>query len=539
VKNSSGLAGGGASSQVIDCGNGYVEYTAVGTGSRAAGLSNGSVNVTLEDIDFSIWALDTTAFVREHGVWQAETSYSAGDIFRVEILNGEVLYKKNGVTFHTNGDPDIAYPLFVDSFLDTSGAIVGSAMFFAVPEECSGGGEAEDVLWTDLVHASATGSSLIKDASAGTGGGVSSQMINCGNGYTEYTAVGTGGWGAGLSHGSSSVSLEEIDFAIGAWDATASVRENGVWGAETGVSPGDVFRVEIVNGAVLYKKNGVTFHANSGPAITYPLLVDAFLDGDGATIGEATIFADSGECSASTWPNEPPGMTLLTDWGMNQDLATSGDAAISESRGWRVVANAEPGSADGWAERISDPGAPFSPSGVYDFVYPTGMVEGTAPGTVYAAFDSADEVYVGFWWKPSNPLDPGPNGMKLAFLFNGGGDLGGQQFLMLRPDGIIHALTEYPGDVKWRSPNVNATTVRLGEWHLIEWYANRLTGGLKWWLDGVMQGSHSDAPNAVPFDMFYLSPTWGGNSGAVKQSTDHYWYDHMHISTRPVIASPR
>ena len=34
-------------------------------------------------------------------------------------------------------------------------------------------------------------------------------------------------------------------------------------------------------------------------------------------------------------------------------------------------------------------------------------------------------MYVGFWWKPSSPFDLGPNGNKIAFLFNGGGAAGG------------------------------------------------------------------------------------------------------------------
>jgi hypothetical protein len=32
--------------------------------------------------------------------------------------------------------------------------------------------------------------------------------------------------------------------------------------------------------------------------------------------------------------------------------------------------------------------------------------------------------------------------------------------------------------------------------------------------------------------MFQFSPTWGGNSGATKDQTDHYWFDHVWLSTR-------
>ena len=232
-----------------------------------------------------------------------------------------------------------------------------------------------------------------------------------------------------------------------------------------------------------------------------------------------------------SWPNEPPGLTVLTDWGMDQAPPTADDLPIPGSPGWHVFNQLPPGSPLGWAQLGCDPTAPLSPSHVYDFVFPAGMIEGTAPSTIYYDNFSADEVYVGFWWKASSPFDLGPNGNKIAFLFNGGG-ASGQQFLMLRPDGRLHVLPNYPGDFMWRGPNVNATVVTLGVWHRIEWYAQSSTGTLKWWLDGVLQGDHSDVRPPQPFNLFELSPTWGGNIGALKSQTDHFWFDHVHLSAR-------
>ena len=253
---------------------------------------------------------------------------------------------------------------------------------------------------------------------------------------------------------------------------------------------------------------------------------------------------------SASWPNEPAGLTVLTDWGFDQAPPTAGDVPTPGSPNWSVVYGLPPGPAQGWVQRVSDSDAPFSPPNVYAFVYPQGMVEGTAPATVYyprsrrgitallslpfrgrEVLDTG-EVYVGFWWKPSSPFDTGPNGNKIAFLFNGGGGAGGQQFLILMPDGRLHVLPEYPGDFRWRTPNVNATLVTLGQWHRIEWYCQLSTGTLKWWLDGVLQGSYTDVRNSHSFDMFQFSPTWGGNSGARKRETDHYWFDHVHLSVR-------
>jgi len=32
--------------------------------------------------------------------------------------------------------------------------------------------------------------------------------------------------------------------------------------------------------------------------------------------------------------------------------------------------------------------------------------------------------------------------------------------------------------------------------------------------------------------MFQFSPTWGGNIGAIKHETDHYWFDQVHLSVK-------
>ena len=194
--------------------------------------------------------------------------------------------------------------------------------------------------------------------------------------------------------------------------------------------------------------------------------------------------------------------------------------------------NASSGSSRGWAELRSDSTAPFSPSQGFDFVYPAGMREGNAPATVYYSRISSNELYAGFWWKPSSPFDYGPNGNKIAFMFNGGGGAGGQQFIILKSDGMLHVLPEYPGDYRWRDPNVSPTRVTLGQWHRIEWYSNVATGAMKFWLDGVLQGSYTDVRNSYKFDSFQFSPTWGGNSGATKDQTDHYWFDHVRLSAK-------
>ena len=246
--------------------------------------------------------------------------------------------------------------------------------------------------------------------------------------------------------------------------------------------------------------------------------------------------APSSSGADSRWPHEPAGLRVVADWGFDQPPPLTDDVPIPGSPGWSVVYGLPPEPSHGSVALAADGNAPLSPPNVYDVVYPQGMVEGLAPTTVYYPRGSSgigarlrrlfaadreglnsSEAYVGLWWKPSSPFDLGPNGNKIAFLFNGGGATGGQQFLILRPDGRLHVLPEYPGDYRWRDPNVNSTVVALGEWHRIEWHSNVRTGVLEWWLDGLLQGRHGDVTNSYAFDVFKLSPTWGGNTGARKR----------------------
>ena len=81
-------------------------------------------------------------------------------------------------------------------------------------------------------------------------------------------------------------------------------------------------------------------------------------------------------------------------------------------------------------------------------------------------------------------------------------------------------------------PLPGAAVVSAGVWHLVEWFADLSDGTLQWWLDGVLHGSHRDFTNTHDFDMFQFSPTWGGNTGARKRHSDHYWFDHVRLSIR-------
>ena len=69
-------------------------------------------------------------------------------------------------------------------------------------------------------------------------------------------------------------------------------------------------------------------------------------------------------------------------------------------------------------------------------------------------------------------------------------------------------------------------------WHQVEWWAKQ-SGGLRWWVDGVLQGDYPSLTFPNPFTMFQFSPTWGGyGAGDVKTEQDHFWFNRVHLSGR-------
>jgi hypothetical protein len=148
------------------------------------------------------------------------------------------------------------------------------------------------VVWASLVGVTATGNSLTKTAATGWGnaGAISSQQIASGDGYVEVTASETSTYRMiGLSNGNTNASYEDIDFAIYLSQTALKVFEAGVSKGTFGsYATGDRLRVAVVGGVVQYSKNGTVFYTST-KAPAYPLLVDAALYTQGATLSSAVI----------------------------------------------------------------------------------------------------------------------------------------------------------------------------------------------------------------------------------------------------------
>jgi len=221
-----------------------------------------------------------------------------------------------------------------------------------------------------------------------------------------------------------------------------------------------------------------------------------------------------------SWPHEPAGAATVTDNPFTSLTAP----------GWGIYYNT-----NGYVTITSDASAPYSPSSVVQFVYPTGFAAGVSPGMEGAGLAGQKRLYVGAWWKVSAPWQGNPTNVnKIQYVFTN--SMGSMFMAMYGPPGGPYELRVFPQfttsqDV-WLTPNVNNVPVTLGVWHQLEWAIDYsgASGHVTWWMDGTLIGDYTNVPfPSEGLAEYHLAPVWGGTSG-VKTETDYYWYDHIHIS---------
>ncbi|MDQ6769388.1 MAG: Ig-like domain-containing protein [Gemmatimonadota bacterium] len=250
-----------------------------------------------------------------------------------------------------------------------------------------------------------------------------------------------------------------------------------------------------------------------------------------------TLLAPSG----GAWPNEPVGNTLILDEPFTQVPPAGADTAQSP---WDDVLNP-----NGYLTRLDDATAPLSAPSVWKVLYPTGYTGGGAPAgwdKVWGATPHK-ELYVGFRLKLSSPFQTHSSGVnKLFFLGNTTSAGTAVDFQFFNPTAIssdpyrIDFVTEMAADNNRYPPNI-VNTFTLGVWHTLEFYiqystnATSADGVVKWWVDGVLNGSYSnknfDADTG--FRSITVSPTYGG-VGDTKTEDDYYQINHMRVSNRPL-----
>jgi hypothetical protein len=283
----------GASSSQIVTAAGYTEFTtAENNTNKMAGLTSGGSSGDYRDVDFAVY-LTAGGLVQiyEAGVNRASVgSYSAGDVFRVEVGGTVVTYSKNGNVIYTSQQPPV-FPLRIGTALYDTSATIENAVLVVNPDPG---------FWQNIVGLSVTnvGTDIVKNAGTSAwDAGASSRQALAGDGYVEFTTGETDTFKlAGLSHGDSSVDYTDVDFAFYMTGTGAlAIYEGGaiigpIGGAFGTYAANDVFRVELGGDQISYRQNGVLLYT-SPLTPTLPLLLDTSLYSPGATILGATFGA--------------------------------------------------------------------------------------------------------------------------------------------------------------------------------------------------------------------------------------------------------
>jgi hypothetical protein len=182
-----------------------------------------------------------------------------------------------------------------------------------------------DVVWTQLVNASAAGNNITKsggDPSLDDAGGISSQSLGAGDGWLEVTVADPNAFRfVGLAHPHAGTSDGAVDFAFRMQAGRADVYESGAWAADNAVVAGDTLRVAITGGIVTYSKNGNAVYT-SARTPSYPLAATASLiDANAAVTG-----AELGLAAPST---TTPGGDLGTTFVAGVMAAPSADGTAA------------------------------------------------------------------------------------------------------------------------------------------------------------------------------------------------------------------
>ena len=120
---------GAVSRQAIRSGDGYVEFRVNSPNTFwLAGLSRQLTSTRFNDIDYALrFNGNGHVDVVEHGAFQSDdTTYRAGDVFGVAIVDGRIRYLKNGSIFHES-QRSPRYPLVFAASLGTVGATIADA----------------------------------------------------------------------------------------------------------------------------------------------------------------------------------------------------------------------------------------------------------------------------------------------------------------------------------------------------------------------------------------------------------------------------
>jgi hypothetical protein len=297
---------GAISQQQITAGDGYAQFTADANGPlRITGLTQSFAVSNPATIAWGVRFQGNVAEVREGGSYKADTSFVAGDVFRVAVQSGVVRYSKNGAVFYTSQLAP-AYPLVLAAALSNRPSTVSNAMISgAAPSGTSGSsgssgsssgsgsGTPASAAWSNPVNVTASGNSVTKTAGCdgcSDAGATSQQQITGANGYAQFTADASGLLRiAGLTSSFSLTNPASIAFGIRLQGNIAEVRESGAYRRDTTFAAGDVFRISVQAGVVSYAKNGTVFYTSSQASGSTTLVFGVAIANLNGSIGNVTV----------------------------------------------------------------------------------------------------------------------------------------------------------------------------------------------------------------------------------------------------------
>lgn len=213
---------GARSQQTVTSGDTFFEFTA-GDPNKVGfcGLTHAAVSTGYAEIDFAIKFTDFgVAEVRENNVYVGETTYRAGDVFRIAVQANEARYYKNGALFYSSSKLAV-YPLFADVSFLTLGGRIDNAVLGALAISSTADWKAYQ---HDMAHSGYSATSLLNTSNVGS--------------LTQAWSFTTGGWVTGTP-----IVADGVVY-VGSWDGKMyALRERDgspVWSFDAGT-----FRVDV------------------------------------------------------------------------------------------------------------------------------------------------------------------------------------------------------------------------------------------------------------------------------------------------------
>jgi len=307
VSKTSGCDGcndaGAISQQRITAGDGFAQFTAGANGPlRIAGLTQSFSVSNPGTIAFGLRFQNTFAEVREGGGYRADTSFVAGDVFRIAVQSGVVRYSKNGTVFYTSQVAP-AYPLVLAAALAGRNSTVGGAV---ISGAAAAGSPSAGSSFARRRNRDASSHHLEQSdqrhrrqhvadprprvaTAASTPARSPSSRSRVGTATRSSPPALPARYGLPASPRASAWRIPPPSPSASGFRATSPrSAKGGVYRTDVVFAAGDVFRISVRSGVVSYAKNGTVFYT-SGAAAGSSLALGVAIANMSGTIGNAVL----------------------------------------------------------------------------------------------------------------------------------------------------------------------------------------------------------------------------------------------------------